>query len=179
MTNNRKKLLTYAMLGMFGLWAADSMIFTPLGRAWKGRSDRIASLTKSRNNGMLLIDRERPIRDYWQSIRTNALPSDESVSEGIVMKSAARWQDESGIGFRSRKPQWKKQDDDYGTIEFRVDATGDIDNVAKFIYALEADSLPVKVESLEITSRDSEGRELMIGVRFSGLLLTSEKNEKR
>ena len=174
MTKNRERLLTFAAVGLIGLFAADKLIFSPIGRAWSGRSAQIAALSKSLSNGRLLMDREASIRDYWKEIRSNVLYSDESVAEGAVMKSAARWQEESGIGFRSRKPQWKKQDDDYGTVEFRVDATGNIESVTQFLFALEADPLPVNVESLEITSRDSEGRELMVGVRFSGLLLTGK-----
>ncbi|MBM3832538.1 MAG: hypothetical protein FJ403_04560 [Verrucomicrobia bacterium] len=173
MTKNRERLLTFAAIAAIAIFAGDRLILSPLIRAWKDRTKRIADLTKEVNRGALLLDREQTIRDRWEMMRTNALPSSESVAEGAVMDSAARWQEASGIGFSSRKSQENRSDDeDFRTLEFRVDASGNIGAVKRFLYELEKDPLALKVEDLELASRDSEGRELVLGIRFSGLLFS-------
>ena len=59
------------------------------------------------------------------------------------------------------------------TLECRADAFGSIQSLARFLYELERDPLALKVDELEITARDSEGQQLSLSVRFSGLLLTA------
>ena len=171
---NREKFLTFLTIGLIGLLAADWWVLTPLLNAWKTRSERIVELTKSVNTGNYLLDRERSIRGRWETMKTNALPSDVFVAQDSVFKSAARWADDSKFGLESLKPT-KKQGDDFVTIECRADGKGSIDTLTKFIYELEQDSLPLKVEDLEITARDNEGQQLSLGVRFSGLLLQTDE----
>jgi hypothetical protein len=57
------------------------------------------------------------------------------------------------------------------TLECRASATGDIQSLSKFIYDAEKDPLAVKVESVEITSRDNNGQQLSLVLQVSGLVL--------
>lgn len=171
---NREKLLTVVTLGLLALFAGDWLIFTPLVNAWQERSKRIAELTKSVNKGLLLLDRERTIQSRWANMKTNALPPNPSMAQDEVTKAVFRWSQQSGFGLTSTKPQ-KKLADDYTTIECRADCTGNIEGLQKFLFELEKDPLALKVEGLEITSRDDEGQLLSVGVRFSGLLLGTEE----
>jgi hypothetical protein len=171
---NREKFLTIVTIGIIALFAGDRLILSPLVRIWKERTTRIADLTKALNKGSFLLDREGVIQDRWENMKTNALPSDESVARDNIMKAAYRWAEVSQFPLASIKPQ-TKQGDDYVTIDCRADGNGSIDVVMKFLYELEKDPLPLKVEDLEITARDSEGQQLSLGVRFSGLLLKSEE----
>jgi hypothetical protein len=171
---NREKFLTIAAVAIIALLAGDRLIISPLSRIWKERTTRIADLTKALTKGSFLLDRERVIHDRWENMKTNALPADESVARDNIMKGAYRWAEVSQFPLASIKPQ-TKQGDDYMTIDCRTDGNGNIDAVMKFLYELEKDPLPLKVEDLEITARDSEGQVLSLGVRFSGLLLKSEE----
>lgn len=172
---HREKLLTFVTIGVLALFAGDRFVFSPLVRDWKERTRRIAELTKDLHRGQVLLDRERAIRDRWAAMKTNALPGDTSVAQDEVVKAAYRWAKDSGIGFNGITPQRRRQDDDYVTLEFRVEPTGDIESVAKFLQEVEKDPLALKVEDLEITAKDSEGKLLSLGVRFSGLLLRPEQ----
>ncbi len=171
---NREKLLAFAAIVGLTLVAGESWVLKPLVRTWNARSERILRLTKDVNKGLVLLERERTIRNGWAHMKTNALPADPSTAQDEVTKSVFRWQQESGFALTSTKPQ-KRQAEDYTTIEFRADGSGNIDAVKKFLYELEKDPLALKIEDLEITARDSEGQQLSLGVRFSGLLLGTEE----
>ncbi|MCL5096736.1 MAG: hypothetical protein M1608_04255 [Candidatus Omnitrophica bacterium] len=172
---NREKLLTLMAALVIGLLIADHLVITPLANLWKTRSNRIETLTKSINNGNLLLSREKIIRDRWDYMKTNSLSANVSAAENRVLKSVDRWVQDSQISFTSIKPQWKQGDDDYMTLECQADAYGNIRSVARFLFELEKDPLSLKVDNVEIAARDSEGQQLTLSVRFSGLRLLADQ----
>ena len=168
---NRQRLLAIGAATGLALLIADKVVITPLMAGWKERSARIAELKKLVEKGTLLIGRDRQIRERWESMRTNTLPEDVSLAETEVLKAFERWSQDSRISVSSIKPQWKRAGDDFMTLECRADAFGSMQAVARFLYNVEKDPLALKVESVEITSRDNDGQQLSLALQVSGLLL--------
>jgi len=168
-------MLAFAAIGAVALFAGDRLLITPLTGLWKSHASRIAELRGNIAQGTSLLTREQSIRDRWDGIRKSALPTDASAAESKVLTAVERWTKDSGITFTSIKPQWKQNADDYTTLECRVDATGDMESIARFIFELERDPLALRVEDLEISSRDDNGQQLSMGVRFTALVLTGEQ----
>ena len=102
---------------------------------------------------------------------TNTLPSNLSLAEGQVLQAFERWSQDSRISISSIKPQWKRAGDDYMTLECRADAFGSIQALTRFLYYVEEDPLALKVEALEITSRDNDGQQLSLALQVSGVVL--------
>jgi Tfp pilus assembly protein PilO len=171
-TNNREKTLTLAALLVIVLLAGDKFVLSPLTKAYNARKATIASLTTRLANGRLLLERENAIRNRWEMIQTNSLPADISTAENMVLTSVDRWAQASRISFTSIKPQWKQFDEEFVTLDCRADASGNMQSVARFLYELESDPMPIKVEEIEITSRNADGQPLSLGVRFSAFMLT-------
>ena len=168
---SREKLLILAAgLGIV-LLAGDSLVVKPLTGFWKARTTQIAELTKSIKTGATLLAREKSIRERWTQMRTYALPSNISVAESKVFTAVERWTQASRITRKFLTPQWKQGANDFMTLECRIGAEGNLPSVARFLYELERDSLALKIDELMITTRDKEGQQLSLDVRFSGLLL--------
>jgi len=87
-------------------------------------------------------------------MRTNTLPIETSAAESLVLKAFDRWSQESRISITSIKPQWKHNADEYMTLECRVDAFGNLPTLTRFLYDVEKDPLALKIDALEITTRD-------------------------
>jgi len=172
--SNRQQLLAIVAIAAIALWIGDKVIFSPLTALWKDRVKQIGDLRKSVNQGSLLVERERSIRSRWESMRTNTLPSDTSAAENLVLKAFDRWSQESRISITSIKPQWKHNADEYITLECRVDAFGNLSTVTRFLYDVEKDPLALKVEAVEITTRDNDAQQLSLALQVSGLLLNSQ-----
>jgi Tfp pilus assembly protein PilN len=173
--NKRQQLLAIFAGAVVALFLADQFILAPLTKSWTDRSKRIAELRKSIHQGNQLLEREQTIRSRWQSMRTNTLPENTSAAEHEVLKAFDRWSQDSGISVSSIRPQWRQRGEDYQTLECRADAFGSIQAVTRFLYNLERDPLALKVDSLEITARDNEGRQLAVGLQVSGLLLRRQE----
>lgn len=172
---NRQQLLTAVALGIVGLWAADNLVLTPLSKSWQSRGQAITDLQKRIVDGRQMLQRERGIRDRWTAMRTNTLPADASAAEGRVLGAFDGWSRVSRVTVTSIKPQWRRTADDFMTLECRVDASGSLSTITRFLHEVESDPLALRVDSVELGSRDSTGAQLTLGLQVSGLVLSTEK----
>jgi hypothetical protein len=168
---NRQQVLAIAAIAGIALLASDRLLIAPLTARWKERATRIADLKKSVTQGARLLEREHIIQARWDSMRTNTLPDNASAAENEMLKAFERWSQDSRISISSIKPQWKRTGEDSVTLEYRADALGSMPALTRFLYEVEKDPLAIKVEGVEITSRDNDGQQLSLGLQVSGLLL--------
>ena len=117
------------------------------------------------------MDRESVIRRKWMQMWQAGIPKMKSVSENQVLESVDRWASDSRISFTAIKPSWRTSDKGHLMLECRANGYGDLDEIVRFIHALESDSLALKVDTLELTQRDEKGSSIGMNVNFSGLLL--------
>jgi hypothetical protein len=194
MNKNREQLLAYLAIGAVALLLGDKLFLTPLAQKWKDQSEEIARLKTQIEDGQQKILREKALTLRWRRMQKESLPQSttaerrgslspveaekerESQSEGEVLSAIYRWADESGISFTNFKPQWKRdRDEDYSFLDCRASAFGSISEVSRFVYELEKDPIPVRIDELELTARTETGTELSIALRFSGLQLKSNR----
>jgi Tfp pilus assembly protein PilO len=168
---NRQKLLLIGAGICVVLLMGDSFVLSPLIASWKDREKTIQDLRTKVGDGTNLLNRAAAINRRWDRMQTNTLPSNVSQAEAEMLKSFDRWERDTGITRVSFKPQWKQSDEDYATLECRADYTGDIDRLKRFLYEVEHDPLGLKVQAVEISSRDDAGQQLTMGLEVSGLLL--------
>ena len=172
---NRQKMLLIAAGAGLLLLVGNSLVFDPLVASWKARAETITTLRQKVDDGTKMVQREQSLRSNWNEKRTNALPADQSQAEAQLFKSFDRWERASGITRVAIKPQWKEGDvPTYNTLECRVDYTGSIDRIKRFLYEVEKDPMGLKVENIEISSRDDNGRQLSLGLQVSGLQLNPQ-----
>ena len=170
---NRQRLLTILAGAVVALFAADKLLLEPLTASFKQRDTHIAELRKQVADGQQVLKREQSLRGRWDYMRTNTLPDNPSLAEQQVFKAFDKWSQESHIGITSITPQLKHDADEFSTMEFRVEASGNLAAVSQFLYAIEKDPMALKLETTEISARDTEGQVLSLGLQVSGLVLTS------
>jgi hypothetical protein len=173
--DNRQQVLLLVAGIAIGLLVADSLILQPLTRSWKARAERIVELRKYIAQGQQVLERETITRSRWNHMRTNTLSANISLAEQQMLKAFDRWAQDSRITTTSIKPQWKRAQDDSMTLECRVDASGSLATISRFLYNLEKDPLAVRVEALELASRDDGGNQLTLGLQVSGLVLQPQR----
>lgn len=169
---NRQQWLAVVAIGIVAYFAADKLLFTPLWRSWNDRQTQIADLRKKINQGRTQLQREQSTLRRWEDMSNNTLPSDISVAEQRLLQAFDFWARESRISVTSIAPQ-KRDADDYTSLECRVDAFGSLSTVTRFLYNIEKDPMGLKLESVEISSRDNEGQQISLGLQLSGLILNS------
>jgi hypothetical protein len=176
--DNRQQMLAFFAIGAIAVFAADRLVISPLTASWKKRGDSITELRKQVNDGRSLIDREAGYRARWAQMQTNTLSRSEPQAEEQVLKAFDRWSSESRVSILSINPLWRRESEDHATLECRVDASGGLPAITRFLYELERDSLAVKIQALEISSKDNDGQQLSLGLQVSGLSLTPPEKRR-
>ena len=175
----RQQILAILAMAVVGLYVADKLLFTPLTKNWKARSERITKLKDEVRDGNETLKRETALREQWDRMRTNTLTNVKSEAESQMLKAFERWSKDGGVSVSSIRPQWKEAEEDYKTLECRADVGGSISTIAHFLYLVERDPLGVKVDSVELSARNNEGSQLSLVVQVSGLLLNPPKKSAR
>lgn len=170
--NNRQRLLVILAGGGILLLVLDSVVLTPLTKAWQSRSAEIARLKKNVAEGRGLIERGPRMQKQWAEWQAQALPKDAAKAEQDLISAFDKWGRASNVELGSIKPQWKRGlTPRYSQLECRVDATGSLATITRFLYEVERSTLPLRVDSVEVTSRDEFGQKLTLGLLVSGLRL--------
>jgi Tfp pilus assembly protein PilO len=172
---NRQKFLLIVTIAVVALWLGDLLLFEPLGKWWKTRSQNIVQLQKDVKHGKSLLLNESGIRSHWDEMRTNTLPANTSLAEQQLLRAFDGWSQESGATVTGITPQWKNDTTNYLTLNCRVEATGDLGTLSRFVYDIEKGPLGLKLDSVEFSTHDNFGQQLTLGLQVSGLALTTLK----
>ena len=175
----RTRLLLWVALGCIGLFLFDRVLLEPFAHGWRTRGEQIDRLRTRVERGQTLLDRAEALQTRWAQMEQRALPPNRSAAEDRLLKAAARWARAARVTFTSFTPQWLEPDRDraYPLLECRATLAGRLEDLVRFLYELEADDLAVKIEELQLSAQDDQGRRLSLNVRFSGLQLLAGSSD--
>lgn len=168
---NREAFLKIAVGLVVGLFLLDRMVLTPAGKAWTAQGERITALREKVTRGQRLLAQETQLRTRWDRMQHTDLDAEISAAEDQAYSGIAKWASASRINTNSLSPQWRTQDEDFDLFEFRASATGTQSSLGQFIYNLETDPLPVKLEECDLATRDAKGQQISGTMRFSFIRL--------
>ena len=173
-TDRRQRILLIAVIAVVGLFAGDRFVIGPLARLWQNWGQRIE--TVGADVAKFSPKRAQDMQDRWATMKKGSLPTQLPVAESRVLGAVSKWAGR-GLTVTSVKPHWLGDDREAlaRTVEFRVTANGSLDAIRSFLYALETDPMPLRVEDIEVTTRDPKGAALTLSMRFTGLVVLEEK----
>jgi hypothetical protein len=170
---NRQRLLMLVAAGGLLLLALDRIVFTPLGRMWQAHATETVQLRQTVANGHAVIDRAAHTQRAWAEMQAGALPKDAAQAEQDLITAFDRWGRTGNIELGSIKPLWKRgATSRYSLLECRVDASGTLPALTRFLHELEGSPLALRVESVALTARDDNGQKLGLTLVVTGLRLS-------
>jgi Tfp pilus assembly protein PilO len=176
-TKNREKMLLITVAACVGLWLLNYILINPLITSYSSRQARIKDLKDKISAGGSIMLSAKSIEDQWDRMKTNTLSANGTLTEGQLFKAFQAWSTSSGVVLVSQKPQSKDSDDPaYSNEEIHVDVTGSLTQIFNFLYSVESGPIGLRVDSLELASRDDAGAQLALGLTVSGLILNPDTN---
>jgi hypothetical protein len=176
---NRQQFLTIITLSAVGLLALDRIVRPPLQKIWSDRAQRIQKYKQQVKEGQTLLQRKNWFKGHWDDIQKSTLPNDPTAAEQELWLGLNRWMDFSGVTLKTVAPTLKQGNDPaFKTLECRIDASGSIDRLSQFLYAMETDKMALRVQSIEMTSQDANGTTIALGVQVSALVLATADVKK-
>lgn len=169
---NRQQFLIVLTIAAAALFVGVNFIYTPLSGWWSTRAAEIKDLRGRVHDGNMLIHRELSVRNHWADMQTNALPANLSLAEQQLLRSFDGWARDSGAEITGIMPQWKNDATNYMTLDCRVEATGDLGMLSRFLYSIENSPTALRVDSVELGAHDNAGQQLTLALEIDGLALT-------
>lgn len=173
----RQKFLIILTVIVVGLYAGNLLVYEPLSKWFTARSQQITLLRKQVKEGKFMIQREAGIRSQWSEMQTNTLPTDTSQAEQEMLRAFDNWSQASGAEVSDILPQWKSDEDDYMTLDCRVEVSGNLQTLSRFLYEIERDPMSARLDSVELAARDNTGQQLTLGLEITGLVLTPQSKQ--
>jgi hypothetical protein len=172
---NRQQFLVVLTIAAAALFVGVDFVYTPLSGLWAARAAQIKDLRGRVHDGKMLIRREEVIRGNWANMQTNALPASTSLAEQKVFTAFDDWSRDSGAEITTIMPQWRNDATNYMTLDCRVETSGDLGMLSKFLYEIENSPMALRVDSVELGSHDTAGQQLTLGLEIDGLALIPAK----
>jgi hypothetical protein len=170
---DRQRWLVIAAGGLVALLVLDTILFTPLTRIWKEHSTEIATLRKKVTEGRALIQSGPQVERTWLEMQRNALPKDAAQAQGEAISALEGWARSANVQLDSQRWQWKRGGTDkYSLLEYRVDATGSLPTLSRFLYEMERSPMAFRVDSVDLAARDESGGRITLGLIITGLRLS-------
>jgi hypothetical protein len=167
----RQDFLVVLTVAVVGLAVLLNFILPPITSWWSGRQKQIADLRDEVAHGKQDIRRDKYIRDEWNDMLDNSLPASAPQAEQQFLKGMDEWSRESGATITSIMPQWKNDATNYMTLDCRLEADGDLNALTRFVYDLERGPMPLRLDSIELSSHDNAGQQMTLGLEINGLAL--------
>jgi len=168
---NRQEFLVMLTIGVVALALVVNFILPPIQGWWHDRQAQISDLRQKVKDGKSMIARDRFIREHWNDMRENSLPASAPDAEQQFLKAIDNWSRDSGAEITSIMPQWKSDSTNYMTLECRVETDGDLSSLSKFIYDIEKGPMPLRLDTVELSSHDNSGQQMTLGLDINGLAL--------
>jgi hypothetical protein len=169
---DRQRWLVIGTAVVVGLFLLDKVLLTPLTNMWKEHSKDIVRLQKLVTDGRSSIARAAQIQREWTDMETNSLPKDPGQAGQDVYAAITSWTAANRLELTGLRSNWMKgSTDKYSRFECRIDANGNLPAFTRFLFDLEHSPMALRVDSLELSSRDDSGSKLTLGLVVSGLRL--------
>ena len=179
--SKREQIIMGAAVGVLGLLVLDRFVVNPAMNRLEEVETRKAELAVAVGTMEDLLDRRPVLKQRWQEMLEAGLTDDPSVAEGCMYHALQAWSRQSRVSLTSVTPQRSVTDRTFGQIVFTVVARGDMESVARFLWAVEQTPMPVRIQSLRVGSTNTSGQALSLTAKFSFLYLSpaSRSEEER
>jgi Tfp pilus assembly protein PilO len=174
---NRQDFLVMLTIVVVALAVLVDLILPPVENWWSGRQIQIRQLRQQVADGARTIKRESITRAKWNDMLQNSLPPSPQDAEQEFLKAIDSWSRDTGAQVTTTMPQWKSESTNYMTLDCRVETDGDLNSLSRFIYDIEKGPMPLRLDSVELSSHDPNGQQMTLGLEIDGLALL--QNDKK
>jgi hypothetical protein len=169
---NRQRLLLVLAGAGVALLILERVVYQPLEKHWQTRCAEIAALQQKVTTGREAMASAALTDKKWKDMKSNTLPTDPAEAEQNLLSAFDRWGQACGIDRGGIRLQWKRGNERHSMLECRLDATGTMSNLSRFLFEVENSPMALRVDAVELNARDDGGQKLALGLVVSGLRLT-------
>ncbi len=150
-----------------GALALDSILISPLLARRSDAETRLGDATRDMNTAISTLNNDRRAAERWKETAGESLQADGPAAESQLLGSVQTWARRSGLNLTSIKVERREVEKGYGKITLRAAATGNLEQLGRFLFAVQQARVPVRVADLTVTTQRDGTDELNVQMGLS------------
>jgi hypothetical protein len=167
--SNREKYIGYGTAAVIGLLLLDSALLSPLFARLNDADGRVAKSSQELMASDQLFQNSNRARRKWKEMAGNSVKTDASSAESQLLNSARQWAGAAGLSVMSLKPGKADKERGFEKAVMQIAGTGTMEQVSRFMYAVETARIPVRIGDLQMNSRKEGTDDLSVQITLTSI----------
>jgi hypothetical protein len=164
----------WAVALVVGLFVLDRFVITPLqARLTQLRADA-DTVEQEINEAKVLIDNRELIEARWDGRVGAGLGLDPASARLRVQGQLSEFAESSGLTLTNLSAGGDLKSDPYTEVRFSLTGTGELRSVTRFLKRVQEASIPLAVQTCDISRRDDSGARLTLRLTVSTLVYSGK-----
>ncbi len=172
--SRRERYIAIAAAVVVGLLVLDQAALSPLLARLTEADAAIDHYQQDLARAEGLFDNRTHAQRAWRDMTGGTLLRDAPDAESQVLNRAREWAQSAGLALSSLKPERTEKERDFQKITIRATGTGTMAQIARFLYAAQTASIPLRVTDLQITARRDGQDDLALNVGLATIYTPQE-----
>jgi hypothetical protein len=179
----REKYIAIIMGLVVVAWLLDSFVISPYFDELSSLETARQSAQSALDDGNQLLTDQRIKTPLWQAMLKGGLVLDESHAQSQARQALDEWSRSAGITLDSTTPERTSEEGPFQMINFNIDFSvqgrGSMYSLAHLLWLLETAPIPMRVNSVKITSTKEGSDALTVKqLSVSALYMPPTENSK-
>ncbi len=149
---------------------ADSYILSPVLEARGVARDEKAAVIDEMTQNKEIIETSGPIaRRKWKMMLEDGMAEGAAESESMIINYLNDLSSDHGVSLSSIQPEYGEKEEGIGVIEFIIAGNGHALDSYEFIWNIESTKMPLKIESVHLSSKDTNSGQVSIQLKISSI----------
>ena len=110
----------------------------------------------------------------WQErvavYRQNALPSNPSAAENLVIKLLREWEQDARLDISAMRTRWQNAKGRAPVLEIRLTGAGDLAALTRFLYEAETAAVPLRTVGASVSAASGKRERLALELELEAVL---------
>lgn len=177
LTNRERLIMILAGLAV-AILIADRYVLGPIFEKRSQAAQLKQNLQADVEKAQSTLQRRKVIGKRWSQMQQDGLSGNIEVIEGLLFRRLEESSQRSRLLIDSIQPERLMKEGRIGQIEFMVSATGTMDAVTRFLWDIEMAEIPVKIDSLQLSSNNENATQMSLQLTLSSIYLIEEEKQE-
>jgi type II secretory pathway component PulM len=167
--NARERWIAIIAGLVLGALLLDQVLFTPLSNRLDA-ADRIVNETR-----LALAEGDGKMRNSvnarrnWKRFTGSNVAAEAPAAESQLLNHLGEWVQNSGLTLSATKAARSDREKGFDKITLNATAAGRMEQVARFLYAIQTSDIPVRVNRIDLTTRKEGTDDVLLNIEIASI----------
>jgi hypothetical protein len=176
---SREQKIMYLAIGSVVLLILNAYVLEPiLNKRSEVRQTRQA-LQAGVDQSLSTLKRKKLLQKRWDEMQQAGLGNDVQAAEAMVYRYLRESSDRARLELGSIQPERLVTENRLREIDFVLSATGSMQSVTQFLWSLETATIPLKIKSYQLGSKNEMAQAMTIQVVLSTVYIKDQPAKEK